>query len=181
MNIPISKLKAMIRFFATHTDPRLLGKVKLMKLFYFADFTHIKNYGAPITFDTYIHLEHGPIPSTIMNLVSSVENDIDHALLSDTLSVETRDGSLQKRIVPTRQFAEKDEKYFSPSELKIMKSVAERFADKSGKFIEDRSHEESAWKMTEELEEIPYTLAANDPDSLVTKEEIELAVSVLGN
>ena len=72
MKIPLSKLKAMLLFFASNTNPALLGKVKLMKLFYFCDFMNIKKYGAPITFDNYVHLEHGPIPSTIMNLVSLI-------------------------------------------------------------------------------------------------------------
>src|SRR3989338_11626754 len=116
MRIPIPKLKAMILYFATFTEPRLLGKVKLMKLFYFVDFTHVKNYASPITYDNYIHLEHGPIPSTILNLVDAVENDTDNAILADSFSVVTREDSNQKRIVPTRRFIKKDEEYFSPSE-----------------------------------------------------------------
>lgn len=180
MKIPIQKLKAMIRYFATCTDPRLLGKKKLMKLFYFADFGHVKKYGSPITFDNYVHLEYGPIPSAIMNLVTEVEIDPDNAILADALSVETREGSLQKRIVPVKRFTEADERYFSPSELKILKSVCGRFADKTGKYIEDVSHKEAAWAKTDELESISYTLASDDPDSLVDKEEIELALKVMG-
>jgi len=179
MNIPRPKLKAMILYFATFTDPKFLGKVKLMKLFYFADFVHVKRYASPITFDNYIHMEHGPIPSTILNLINAVENDIDNAFLSDTLSVDIKIGSLQKKIVATRKFIEKDEGYFTPNELKVMQNVCERFADKTSKFIEDQSHKETAWLSTKELDDIPYTLAIGDPDCLVSKEEIELALKVL--
>ena len=35
MKISISKLKAIILFFGNHTNTKFLGKVKLMKLFYF--------------------------------------------------------------------------------------------------------------------------------------------------
>jgi uncharacterized phage-associated protein len=178
MKIPIPKLKAMIRYFASNTEQRLLGKKKLMKLFYFTDFTHVKNYGSPITFDNYVHLEHGPIPSTIMNLVGEVETDSDNALLSDTISVEWKPALNQKRIVPTRKFTELDEKYFSPSELKTMKDVCERFSDKNGKFIENSSHQEAAWKMTNELENISYVLATQDPDCNVSKEEIDFVLEV---
>ncbi|OGZ43269.1 MAG: hypothetical protein A3J55_02670 [Candidatus Ryanbacteria bacterium RIFCSPHIGHO2_02_FULL_45_17b] len=178
MRIPIPKLKAMILYFATFTDPRLLGKVKLMKLFYFVDFTHVKNYASPITFDNYVRLEHGPIPSTILNLVDAVEDDTDNAILADSFSIKTRDGSNQKRVVPTREFTSKDEKYFTPSELKVLKSVCDRFAGKTGKFIEDKSHEEAAWSKTKELESIPYTLATEDPDCHVSKEEIEFVLGV---
>ena len=180
MKIPIQKLKAMIRYFATNTDPRLLGKVKLMKLFYFTDFTHVKSFATPITFDNYVHLEHGPVPSTIMNLVNSVENDADNAILADALSVEIRTDSNQKRIVPTRKFDEADKRLFSEIELKTLESVCARFADKTAKFIEDRSHEEAAWSQTSELEDISYTLAVEDPDCRVNKEEIELSLAVMG-
>lgn len=179
MKIPILKLEAMIRYFATYTDPRLLGKVKLMKLFYFSDFAHVKSYASPITYDNYVHLEHGPVPSTIMNLVNSVENDSDNAL-TDAFCVETREGSNQKRIVVNRKFTEKDIKYFTPSELQTLKIVCERFTDKTAKYIEEKSHQESAWSKTSELENIPYTYATEDPDCLVEKEEIQLALSVMG-
>ena len=181
MNIPIPKLKAMILYFATNTDPRLLGKVKLMKLFYFTDFVHVKNYASPITYDNYVHLEHGPVPSTILNLVDAVESDTDNALLSDTISIEMRENSFQKRVVPVKKFTGKDEKYFSPNELKTMKDVCKRFADKTGKYIEDMSHKEAAWKATNELEQISYVLAVNDPECVVEKEEIELALKIMGN
>lgn len=180
MKIPISKLKAMIRYFATYTNPRLLGKKKLMKLFYFTDFGHIKKYASPITFDNYVRLEHGPVPSTIMNLVTAVETDPEYAELSDSLCIEIKPGSLQKRVVATKKFSDNDLKYFSTSELKILKSTCERFADKTGKYIEDISHKESAWMKTGEYKDIDYTLAAEDPDSDFEKEEIELALKVLG-
>lgn len=151
-----------------------------MKLFYFADFTHVKKFATPITYDNYIHLEHGPVPSTILNLINSVENDTDNSLLADSLSIEVTENSLTRRVVPTREFSEKDGEYFSPSELEVLKEVSKRFATKTGKFIEEASHNETAWRTTDELEDIPYTLATGDPDCLVEKEEIELALAVMG-
>jgi len=180
MRISIPKLKAMILFFASNTDERLLGKVKLMKLFYFTDFTSVKRTASPITFDRYIHLEHGPIPSAILNLVNAVESDIDNAILSDTFSVEIREGSNQKRIVPTREFSSDDKKYFSEKELEIMTGVCNRFNDKTGKFIEEESHGEAAWSMTRETEEISYSLAVNDSDCFVDKEDIDLSLEIMG-
>lgn len=179
MKISILKLQAMIRFFATNTDHRLLGKKKLMKLFYFTDFAHVKKYASPITYDNYVNLEHGPIPSTILNLINAVENDTENALLADSLIVETRNGSLMKRIVPTRKFSEEDKKYFTLGELNVLNSVCERFKNKTGRFIEDMSHKETAWRETHELENIPYTMAVGDPDCLTDKEEIELALLVM--
>lgn len=174
MNISLPKLKAIILYFCHNTDRKFLGKTKLMKLFYFLDFIHLKNYGAPVTYDKYVHLEHGPIPSVIKNLVDSVANDIDNALLTDTIAIEQSDGLEIQRIVPCRSFTTKDEKYFSPIELETLKRVCGEFGNKNTKFIEDTSHKEAPWLKTDLLEEIPYSLAAEDSDCQFTKEEIEL-------
>jgi uncharacterized phage-associated protein len=172
------KLKAMIRYFASHTDPELLGKKKLMKLFYFSDFGHVKKYGAPITYDNYVHLEHGPIPSTIMNLISSVENEKDDSILGDALKVETRNGSNMKRIVIYKKFDDQDKKYLNNTELKVLEEVCKKFFSSTGKSIEDASHKEAGWLMTNELANIPYTLAVNDLDCLVEKEDIETLLEI---
>ena len=145
-----------------------------MKLFYFLDFIHLKNYGAPVTYDTYVHLEHGPIPSVIKNLVDSVANDIDDALLADTITIERLNGIDMQRILPQRPFTENDKKYFSKTELEILQKVCARFGDKNTKYIEDASHQESPWRNTTLLEEISYSLAAEDSDCKMTKEELEL-------
>src|SRR3989344_3375755 len=170
----------MIRYFATYTDPKLLGKTKLMKLFYFSDFNHVKQYASPITYDNYVNLEHGPIPSTIMNLVSVVETDLDLSILGDTISIETRDGSNMKRIVMKGKFTEEDKKYFNKTELKIMEEVAKKFKDSTGKNIEDISHKEAPWRTTKETENISYTLAAKDPDCLVDEEDIATILEITG-
>jgi uncharacterized phage-associated protein len=178
MDIPVAKLKAIILFFGTYTDIKFLGKVKLMKLFYFLDFSHLKKYGSPVTYDTYINLEHGPIPSAIKNLIDTASDDIDNSMLVDTLSFETPSGTRMCRVIPTRKFTEADSKLFSESELSTLKSVCERFGDKNTKYIEDASHKESPWKETLLLDTIPYTLAAMDDDCQVSKEEIEMLLGI---
>ena len=83
-----------------------------------------------------------------------------------------------QRMVPVRPFSERDEKYLSKNELEILKKICLRFGDKNTKFVEDASHEESPWKETSLLDEIPYTLALNDSDCLVSREEIELMMKL---
>lgn len=178
MKIPLSKLKAMILFFAYNTNPNLLGKVKLMKLFYFCDFINVKKYGIPITYDNYVHLEHGPIPSTIMNLVNQAEDDFENAVLSDTIKIACNNNELMHRIKPLEGFKESYLKYFAPNEIKTMKKVCQRFKDSFGRQLEDISHEEAPWKKTKLMEEIPYSLAAEDTDTEVNKEEIKLLLKI---
>jgi len=179
MKIPISKLKAILLYFANYTDPKFLGETKLMKLIYFLDFMHVKNYGTPVTYDTYVNLEHGPIPSTIKNLVDTARNDIDNSFLADTISIEPVPNFNMWRITKKRDFTEQDKNLFSETELEILNRVASKYGDKVTSYVEDASHKEAPWSMTRQLDAIPYTLAANDPDCLVTEEEIRFATEIL--
>jgi uncharacterized phage-associated protein len=175
MKIPVAKLKAMLLFFASKTDPRFLGKVKLMKLFYFVDFEHVRHYGSPVTYDSYVNLEHGPIPSTIMNLVNSVEDDFESSKLGDIISIEEGRGGL-KRVISSREFQEKDKDYFTESELKIMLEVSSRFANANKKEIEEASHKETPWSSTDFLDKIPYSLALEDEEE---RRELETILNII--
>lgn len=178
MKISLPKLKAIILYFGTYTDSKFLGKVKLMKLFYFLDFMHVKKYGRPVTYDCYIHLEHGPIPSAIKNLIDSADDDIDNSILSDIMTFEKSEGLDIHRVITLKKFTDKEEKYFSDNELDILKKVCLRFGDKNTKYIEDESHKESPWKETNLFDQIPYSLAAEDSDCLVEKDVIDLLIGV---
>lgn len=174
MKIPIEKLKAIILFFCTYTEPKFLGKVKLMKLIYFLDFMHVKKYVSPVTYDNYVHLNFGPIPSTILNLVGEVSDDFDNAELSDVISIERKPEADIHRIVPSRKFNRDDAKYFSESELKMMKAVCARYGKSNTKTIEEASKKEAPYIKTVSGENISYVLAAKDLDCEVSEEEIKL-------
>ena len=179
MNLPLPKLKAILLYFSNYTDTKFLGKTKLMKLFYFLDFMHLKEYGTPVTFDTYVKLERGPIPSTIKNLVDTAADEIDMSELSDTIHFEKPEGISMVRVLPNRNFTKKDESLFSETELEILKKVCLRFGDKNTQYVEKASHLEAPWRLTEIPDDISYTLAAEDPDSKVSKEEIEFMLGLM--
>ena len=180
MNINSEKLKAIILYFSINT--KYLGKVKLAKLIYFLDFMHLKNYGRPVTYDNYVNLEHGPIPSTIKNLIDDAGENINSSILKDTIKIEKKHrptGNTMVKFIPIRDFSDFDKKYFSESELEILEAVASKFKYSTSDQIEEASHKESPWKETEYLDAIPYTLAAKDGDSKVTEREIELMLKSL--
>ena len=179
MKISLAKLKAILSYFCNYTDVKFLGKVKLMKLFYFLDFMHLKKYGSPVTHDTYINLEHGPIPSFIKNLIDNATDDIERSELSDTIIIEKPSGIEMYRFLPQRKFREKDRKLFSENELETLKKVCVRFGNKSTKFVEDTSHKEAPWAKTKFLDKISYAIAAKDPDCEVPEEEIRLLIEAL--
>lgn len=174
MNISLNKLKAIILYFSLNTNK--LGKVKLMKLFYYLDFIHLKKYGRPVTFDIYKHLDHGRIPSTILNIINEAVDDINSSVLKDTIKIEKIETKreIMTKFSAARNFTENDHDLLSESELDVLSEIVKRFRDSSSDEIEEVSHKENAYKETEYLETIPYTLAAKDKDSKVTEEEIEL-------
>jgi uncharacterized phage-associated protein len=178
MKISSRKLKAIILYFCENTNPIFLGKVKLMKLFYFLDFLHVKNYGTPVTYDCYVNLEHGPIPSSIKNLVDSVDGDVDNSILADVITIKNSEDLNIHRIFALRKFAENDKKYLSENELEILKRVCLRFGNSNTKDIEDASHREAPWSSTKIFDTIPYHLAAKDGDCLVDEETIKLLTEV---
>jgi uncharacterized phage-associated protein len=178
MKITLPRLKAILLYFCDNTDKSLLGKVKLMKLFYFLDFLMVKNYGIPITFDRYVKMEHGPVPSTILNLVDTVETDFDSAELADTITVVREECSDRHRIVGKDHFTKQHEILFSKQELIVMAKVCARFGEMNAKNIEYESHQEAPFQKTEYLNDIDYALAADDPDCLVSKEVIELSLQI---
>ena len=178
MRVPLAKLKAIMVYFANETDPRHCGKTKLMKLFYYLDFYHVKKYATPITGDQYFHLERGPIPTVILNMVDSLLSDPEGAELADTIAIETKHGSSMQRVVALREFTNEDAKLFSKSEMDVMKEVVRKFKDTDTNSIVNLSHKEAPWKDTDYRDPIPYSLAGRDADSLFSESEIELINSL---
>lgn len=176
MKIPIKKLKFIIRYFCTHTNERFMGKTKLMKLFYFLDFNHLKKYGAPITYDKYINMEHGTIPVIIMNLVNSVSDE--RSLLSDTILIDKSENKGIHRIKCHKKFTNNEKKYFSKSELDILQQITKKYNNANKNTIENDSHKEAPWLCTKFLQEIPYSLASKDKNCKVSKEEIDLMIRI---
>lgn len=170
------KVEAILVHFSNFTNTKYLGKVKLMKLFYFLDFIHTKRYASPVTYDTYYNLEHGPIPSKIKNLVDNLADDPENALLGDAIRCEFPEGTRMCKIMPQREFTEKDKNLFSETEMKVLEEVSAKFANATTDQIEHASHKEAPWTETSLLEQIPYYLAARDKDSRVEEEEVKIAL-----
>ena len=149
-----------------------------MKLFYFLDFEHTKQYGIPVTFDMYYHLEKGPIPSFIMNLVDEASED-GIETLRDTISFQRPKGTQRMvQAVAQRDFTKSDVESLLPSELKILEQISKKFYNYTADAIIEESHKEAPWIETKISQIIPYSLAAMDATSNFTEQEIELAVKI---
>ena len=110
--------------------------------------------------------------------MDSVADDPDEAILGDTISVARNDAENIHRILSHQAFSEGDAVLFAKQELETLQKVCARFGAVSTKDIEEASYLEAPWRNTNELEKIPYTLAAEDSDCLVEREDIELLSAV---
>ncbi len=63
------KLIEAIDFLSMHQDG--ITQYYIGKVCYFADKSHMLDYGRPVTGDRYVAMEHGPVPSTIYNLLKT--------------------------------------------------------------------------------------------------------------
>lgn len=145
------KLEQAILFFLHHANNARLGKTKLMKLLYYADFDHYEQYEAAITGARYRKLDHGPVPDDAMIVIEELEQ-AGRITRKDVVG----DGFRQHRY-------ETDEsvnlEVFTPTEVDVLNQVARRWDEHTTKQIETATHGEAPWIAVGKNEVIPYYLA----------------------
>jgi uncharacterized phage-associated protein len=158
-----------------------LGKTKLMKLLFFADKEHLKQYGRPIFFDTYFKKERGPVPSNTYSVISSV-NDAEKEDFKEEvkellkwLEVEEEDIGFENPMTVFRKKRDFTPELFSRSEIKVLKEVFARFKDTKADEISHLSHELPEYREAIMHGTIPYEAMAGDMAEYVKfwKEERE--------
>jgi uncharacterized phage-associated protein len=68
-----AKAKAALLYLA-HKNLPAFSKGKACKLMFLADKRHLVQHGRPITGDWYAAMEHGPIPSTLLDLLNAAQS-----------------------------------------------------------------------------------------------------------
>ncbi len=141
----------LVLFFAQQA----LYKTVLLKILFYIDFSHFKEYGTSITGWEYVKLPYGPVPDDYKDIFYNGEK-----LQKFTISIDEATGgetvSLDSSFDPS--VAEAD---FSPQEITTIKNVTLRLKDHSAKCISELSHQEDAWKCVEVSKPIPYSFAKN--------------------
>jgi uncharacterized phage-associated protein len=120
-------------------------KGKACKLLFLADKFHLVRYGRPITGDHYWALEHGPVPSALLNLINNVEkndlSDRNARELSESLEL---DRSFENPRFRARQGADLD--LLSTSDIEALDRVAEAHGRKSFAELRALTHETVAYQ-----------------------------------
>ena len=136
------------------------GATKINKILFFAEWSHIRAHGVPITGAVYQKLENGPAPRRFLPIR-------DRLIGEDAAYVRVDDyfGRPLHRLVPKRQ---PDLSRFSPEELRIVDQVVTALWGKPASEVSGMSHEEMGWKMVEEGEDIPLSTAFLSKKPVVT-------------
>jgi uncharacterized phage-associated protein len=157
------KLINAIVFFASNTA--YCGKIKLIKLLYLLDFEHFRQTGRSVTGLDYSAWKFGPVPTAFFAEWEQPQTDFSAAVEIRPERVIDYD---RLTVVPKAAF---DESHFSPRELRLMQSLAERFKDDLSMPMVNVTHQERGpwskiWDSGRGVNQhIPYALAIADSDA----------------
>jgi uncharacterized phage-associated protein len=142
------KVVNMIAYFATRCPQAT--KMKISKLMYYADKTHLNLYGRPISGDAYIRMKFGPVPSMGLNLMR-------HTAYFEDVS-ELFDQKIEVKGVAVRPLQEFDRNVFSRSDMAIMDRILDELGERTAGDLSDLSHGEAAWNKAEMNRKIDFEL-----------------------
>jgi uncharacterized phage-associated protein len=159
----------LIAAIAYITRNRAVGKVKLFKLLYLADFTAYVELGEPITGEVYENFEMGPVPVTLWkNFDRITKNCVD---------IELVDTGLPQPEQQMRAKSDLDFGILSQSQQALLDRIDQMYGHMSGADLKRLTHQEVPYRATKRGEMIPYYLAAYRNVRKPTEREIKQIVS----
>ncbi|MGD2059276.1 MAG: Panacea domain-containing protein [Acidimicrobiia bacterium] len=157
------KTAELVLLVAKHTeDDPTAGSTKLNKILYFAEVSHLRRTGQPITGSEYQKQPHGPTLRRMPPVVRQLENEGAAKEVEEDYF-----GYAQKKLVALR---DPDLSGFSAIEIESVMDMIRQFWGKSAKEVSDISHEDPGWRAVDIGETIPLELA------FVTQPEVTEAI-----
>lgn len=146
--------EAMLYFINRQDVIRHLGRTKLAKLLFFADFEHFAEHHTSITGVEYVKKEHGPFPS---GCVFYEALDALEAECAVVISEEIRGDFERETYEPCRQA---DLSSFSAGEKAILEKTTQKYKDLNSNEIKHLSHATPSFVLTKKQGDvIDYSLA----------------------
>lgn len=173
----LQKLAHSIAYFHVAGVPDLT-KLKLAKLFYFADKAHLLEFASPILGDTYYCMDYGPVPSFALNLMneaisrgegeaSADSPDLD--VLDSVLKVRNKLWDKYPRFEARQGF---DKSVFAVGECDVLQRVSRKYGQLSASELITLTHKEPTWYVPNQdrkdgsRAQIPYDLFFKDCDEV---------------
>ena len=136
------KATQVLNFFARQAGGEI-NKMKALKLVFFADRYHLRQYGRPVTNDEYMAMEFGPVPSGCKDL----------AEMSDYL--DTHERSYAERFLRRAgqydfaSISEVERPVFSASDLEALEFAWKNFGTFDQFQLAELTHQYPEWKRHE--------------------------------
>lgn len=126
------KAAQVVAFFAREQGGEI-NVLKLAKLIYVADRTHMERYDVPICGDELVSMDHGPVNSITLNCVNGLESN------RDGWEEFVTDRALHD-VGAAKKFVDTDFDQLSRAELKTLRDVWTRFGGMTKYQIRDWTH-----------------------------------------
>lgn len=122
-------------------------KIKLVKLIYLADKYHLIRYGRTITNDDYYAMEHGPVGTTVKDVLSLDSFNISKSYKYASRLIEKTDGNSFRANPDARVSFD----MLSESDREALDFVVEKFGRMGQWKLRDYTHKYPEWYQYEEL------------------------------
>ncbi len=141
-SLDLDKVDQMLRFFSQFGKNLL--KVKLMKLFWYSDAYHYKEYGVSISGLVYEHFPYGAVPIGHNEILDAFNNSIQ---IREEYFGYKNNGEevIAFRIINLKEI---DKTKLEPSEIAALEVVNKKFKSLGSAAISKIMHEEEAYKKT---------------------------------
>jgi len=172
--LDMEKLKNLIHYicyktYAAHSAN--FGKVKLNKILWFSDAIFYMNHRRPITGETYVKGQYGPMSQNILDALRELAHEM-----------KVLESSVTQYGYPKKEYAvlkNPDISSFTAEEISHVDEVIQRVCDNfTAAEISAFTHND-VWEAAEIGEEIPYVAVAFDRPVQPSREEIEWAKNVI--
>lgn len=130
-------------------------KIKIIKLIYLADKYHLLRYGRTVTGDEYFAMEHGPVGSSVKDVLSfdSLFLTEDERIYLETLIERGGDANWFK----SKEGAKCAFEMLSDTDKEALDFVINKFAPMDQWHLRDYTHKYPEWKQYEDLLKNQFT------------------------
>ena len=117
-----------------------LNHMKLIKLLYLAERAALQSWARPITFDTLVSMDHGPVLSITLDRINSQPNPKEPRYWNRFISERGGDGH------ELRLLREVPEDQLSPAEVELLGKTYQEFGQKDQWELEEYTHTLPEWR-----------------------------------
>jgi len=146
-----AKFKALVHYIvATCGDPQRLGATRLNKICWYIDTLSFRVAGKPVSDETYVKRQHGPVPRSILHAIRDLERE-------QKIHVREHQYLPGRKIRIFVALRDADVTSFAPEELEIIDFVIKHVCSSHSAASNSELSHDIIWDAANLGEEIPLT------------------------